>query len=150
MIRPATTADHEDVLRLAAHCLRFGPAPAWVVEWWESPRVNVYVAEVDGQVVGFTLVAEVEDSTLFDMWDGRLIAVDPVFRGRGIGRALLVAVQQAAVSLHRRGVLTGVAQDNTPMLDLVRSLGFKHHPTDGLRYPDGTSALLMIWYVPAR
>jgi mycothiol synthase len=59
-----------------------------------------------------------------------VIAVDPDFHGLGLGRALTVA---GLTSLSDRGIGTGmlyVDDDNTPAVQLYRSLGFTDHHCD--------------------
>jgi ribosomal-protein-alanine acetyltransferase len=78
------------------------------------------VAEVDGRVAGYAGLCrgggEAEVMTL---------AVDPAARRRGLGRALMAALVEAARQAGQAAVGLTVAQDAAPALALYRSLGFE-------------------------
>jgi len=91
----------------------------------ELKTSRIWVAEADGQVVGFTAV------------DGAYLGwlyVDPDCYGQGIGRALL----QRALQKQRGQSWTIVLEGNTPALKLYRSEGFElvdRFESDNAGYP---------------
>ena len=144
-IRRATRADLADIGQLGALLVRthhefdtkrFLPATPETPNgyaWWlgkqlEEARVIVLVAECEGRVVGYAY-AGMEDTDYMALRGpaGALydIIVDPAFRGRGIGRALLDA---ALAELKRRGAPRAVlstAQGNDTAQRLFERAGFR-------------------------
>ena len=87
-------------------------------------RIHMVVAEVDRRVVGY---AAVIDGYNTDLAAPELFMLDLFvrarWRGRGIGRALVVRVAREAV---RRGLVSlqwGVRRDNAPARRFYRRLG---------------------------
>jgi ribosomal protein S18 acetylase RimI-like enzyme len=101
---------------------------SWVARWqneFPSPESDsfVYVAEVDGAIVGFARGGPARQS--LPGFDGELysIHVAPGHKGKGLGRALIRAV---ARRLRERGVTTMMLwmfRDNTPARRFYESLG---------------------------
>ena len=83
----------------------------------------VLVAEADGAIVGSVRAVEHDDATEV----GRLV-VEPGQEGRGIGRALVIEVEQACPSATRFEILTGHRSDRA--LALYESLGYKRYRTE--------------------
>ena len=91
-------------------------------ESWFDPA-GFLLHEVDGRLAGFcwTKVHDDHAPTLGEIY---VVAVDPDFQGRHLGRALVLA---GLDSLARRGIATGmlyVDADNVPALRLYDDLGF--------------------------
>ena len=82
-----------------------GDPATWFDTYLEEKRpVRVWVAEVDGRVVGFT--GALEDGA---RWELEPIVVDKAHRGSGVGSALVEALVQAARGDGRRGVFVNPA-----------------------------------------
>ena len=85
---------------------------------------HIFMAEVDGQVVGGCALLRNEDGT-FEL---AKMAVDPSMRGRGVGRALGKAAIERARALGARHLELLSNTRLTPAITLYRSLGFVEVP----------------------
>lgn len=118
-LRPATVADVAVVARVLEE--GFGqPPPADLAAWIDSSRDRTLVLEVGGSPVGtMRLTQEGDDAGVYGF------AIDPVWRGRGLGRdALRRACEQLRAGGARR-IRLEVAVDNDRALGLYTSLGFR-------------------------
>lgn len=88
-IRPFTASDQQRVTEIEKTCSKVITQVSSVLAFYEGALDGFIVAEVDGRVVGFLI------GNLTILRDGSKaghvlsIAVDPAFRGLGIGRALI-------------------------------------------------------------
>ncbi|WP_067832581.1 GNAT family N-acetyltransferase [Actinomadura kijaniata] len=129
LVRPAA---HRDAARIAELLDRLGhPATAEEVRarltyWLGDPHSALLVAEVDGGVAGF---AALHASPLIERTArrGRLvaIAVDGDARGRGVGRALMEAVETAARRLDCHDLEAAGARTRTGARRFYTALGFE-------------------------
>lgn len=69
------------------------------------------------------------------------LAVAPEAAGRGVGRALLKHLEQAAFDRDRIAIRLEVREDNAPAIGLYRSEGYRFIGTYPAYYADGTPAL---------
>jgi ribosomal-protein-alanine N-acetyltransferase len=78
-----------------------------------------FVAEVDGLVVAYVISRSVRDR-------GHImaIAVDPPFRGRGIGTALMERTMMKMKEMNLKGIWLEVRVSNTRARAFYRKLGF--------------------------
>ena len=115
-IRLATETDHEAVLDLWARCGLGSAAPdEWIALVGGETSV-VLVAGEPHRVVGSAIAS-------FDGWRAYIyhVAVDPGFRGQGVGHALLEEAEHYLLSAGARNVFVAVNEGNTEGLALVGS-----------------------------
>jgi ribosomal protein S18 acetylase RimI-like enzyme len=144
-IRPATPADLPALGRLGALLVRLhhdldpdrfiAPTPrtgdayaAFLGTQLREPSVVVLVAEREGQVLGYSYsAAEGQDYQALRGPAGVLhdLVVDPVHRGRGIGRLLLDATLTALEGRGVRRAVLMVADANGPARTLFAGAGFR-------------------------
>jgi mycothiol synthase len=94
-------------------------------EPWFDPE-GFLLHDIDGSVVAFCWT-KVHPDHKPPMGEIYVIAVDPAFHGRGLGRAMTIA---GLVSLHQRGIELGmlyVDAANVPAVSLYYDLGFTLH-----------------------
>ena len=139
-IRPAQLADAEEIARVQVESWRTtykGIMPDEVLatlsvevrlEMWRRPLSNpeslsiIYVAETDGQTVGFA--AGGPERTGHDVYKTELYAIYllQAYQGRGIGRALVQAVVGRLLDKGFRAMLVWVAAKN-PATKFYAALG---------------------------
>jgi ribosomal protein S18 acetylase RimI-like enzyme len=117
-MRPAERRDVPAIMALMSSGFGYAPPDTW--ERLAKEGVRTYVFERDGQVIA-TLRAHLDD----DPAGVYGFAVDPEWRGRGIGRD---ALRRTCRELRERGARTvglEVAVENDGALHLYTSLGFE-------------------------
>ncbi|MBO9579768.1 MAG: GNAT family N-acetyltransferase [Sphingobium sp.] len=96
-----------------------------------TPNAFSLLAYLDGQAVGlancFTGFSTFAMKPVVNLHD---LAVDPDFRGRGIGRALFAAIESEARSLGAAKVTLEVLSRNDRAKRLYRSLGYGDYRLD--------------------
>lgn len=136
-IRPATPSDCTLMLELVRELATYERAPEQVVAtaqdflrdgFGEAPRFRAAIAEWEGAPAGFVLYFY-----NWSTWIGRPglyledLFVRPPFRGRGIGKALLVHLAQVAVREGCGRFQWQVLDWNEPALRFYESLGARRH-----------------------
>jgi ribosomal protein S18 acetylase RimI-like enzyme len=148
-LRP-TTHDHlERVLAIesAAHTSKWlgETGRAWHERSLADSDQEHLVAEIDGTVVGFGVIAGLRH------YDGtvklRRMAIDPEFRGRGIGRSLLRSMTSRAYAAGAHRVWLDVKPDNERARGLYLSEGFEPTGTATEAYAP-TSDLIVLVHAP--
>lgn len=156
-VRPATPRDLPTIGRLGALLVRlhhdFDPerfiaaAPrteqryaSFLGSQLDEPDVVILVAELDGEVVGYTY-SGVEDydymalrgpaGALYD------IVVDPEHRGRGVGRMLLEATLAALAARGAPRFVLSTAEQNLSAQRLFARAGFRRTMIEMTRELDG-------------
>jgi GNAT superfamily N-acetyltransferase len=134
-IRSATRTDVELILEFIRGLAEYERAPESAVAttqdivrdgFSENPKFRVEIAEWNGQAAGFAFFFY-----CYSTWLGRPgiyledLFVHPQFRGRGIGKALLVHLAQIAVRENCYGMRWQVLDWNTPSIEFYESLGAK-------------------------
>src|SRR3954464_2672940 len=134
-IRPATANDIPLILELIRELAEYEREPQAAIATSEdllrdgftpnaSPKFRVVIAEWDGKSAGFALFFY-----NYSTWQGRPglyledLFVKPEFRGKGIGKALLLHLAKIAVENNCRRYQWQVLDWNTPALEFYKSLG---------------------------
>ena len=101
-----------------------------LLRWLDQPSASLsqmmsgFVWVEDGKVVGNVTVSPMSISA--SRWAISNVAVDPVFRGRGMARRLMEAALEYAASRGGHVVTLQVRADNDAALHLYRTMGFGH------------------------
>lgn len=106
----------------------------------EANRETFLVAEYNGQVIGYVM------GYLKPDMEGHImsIAVDPLYRGNGIGRALMEAVIDRLIKRGARYIGLEVRVSNQGAIKLYERLGFKKMKIIRRYYSDGEDAYYMM------
>lgn len=135
-VRAATEADLPAIRRLFNALI-----PTTTVAWrddladeaemaaWFADRVAagdpVLVGEVDGEVVGYTCWGSFRRHPGYRHTRELTIHVDEGWHGRGVGRALIDALVDAARAAGVHVLVAGVDADNTSSIAFHEALGFE-------------------------
>jgi ribosomal-protein-alanine N-acetyltransferase len=142
-VLPATARDLNAVCALEARC--FGPADRFPRRTWRrlltvaarhGSSLTLVAADAAGigGVVNLLLRRNAAVARIYS------IAVDPAWRGRGVGRALLLAAA-AAAPRRCRTLSLEVRADNAPAIGLYRACGFTESTSLPGYYPDGAAGV---------
>ena len=131
LIRPLQPDDYPAVATVFSEGIATGQAtfetdvPGW--DEWDAAHLpeHRFVAELDGEVVGWVAVVPYSRRAVYRGVGEESVYVAERARGRGVGRALLEQVIESA----RKGDLwtlqAGIFTDNGASLALHRALGFR-------------------------
>src|SRR5579859_5262358 len=139
MIRPATSKDVDELLRLENLCFEHDRLKRTDFRnALRAARSLVLVADDGERLAAYALLK----------MQGRLghllsLAVDPEQRRRGLGRALIAAVEDAARTRGARHMQLELREDNGAAEALYKSLGYRHHGTWLAYYEDESDAHCM-------
>ena len=132
-IRPATTQDARLILDFVRDLAEYERAPEAAVAtesdllrdgFGPNPKFHCVIAEWDGEPAGFAFYFY-----NYSTWQGRPglyledLFVRPQYRGKGIGKALLVHLAQVAVRENCGRFQWQVLDWNTPAIQFYESLG---------------------------
>ena len=131
LVRPLDPDDYPAVAAVFAEGIATGLAtfetvpPTW--EEWDAGhlREHRFVAELDGEVVGWVAVVPYSRRAVYRGVGEESVYVAERARGRGVGRALLEAVIESAREGGLWTLQAGIFPDNLASLELHRRLGFR-------------------------
>jgi phosphinothricin acetyltransferase len=97
------------------------------LQWFQEhdDRHPILVAELDGQVVGWTSLSRWRPRCAYEDTGELSFYVKAEYRGKGIGRKLKQAIIDEACRLGFRTLIAGVAEGSDASLHLNKSLGFE-------------------------
>lgn len=140
-IRSATAADLAAIVASEAAGFPEDPWGANLVAEGVAgllPTVGYLVLEQGGEVAGHAVLSvAAEDAEL------QRIAVDPAYRGQGLGRELLDACLADAARRGAERLVLEVRETNEPALALYRSAGFTELARRQRYYRDGSTAVVL-------
>ena len=134
-LREATEADLSAILAIYNHAIEtttavFDYSPHTLQmrrQWFQAKRaanLPVVVAVDNNEVVGFATYGPFRAWPAYKYTVEHSVYVAAASRGRGAGRALVNEVISQARRSQMHNVIAGITTDNTPSLQLHRSLGF--------------------------
>jgi L-amino acid N-acyltransferase YncA len=139
-IRAATSADAQAIADIynegiATRLATFETEPrsATDIEHWlgAGKRLPLFVAEGEGEVLGWARVTSYSDRPVYAGVGEVSVYVTERARGRGLGRALLDALQQAARQIGYWKLVGKLFTANAASAGMVRSCGWRevgmHH-----------------------
>ena len=134
-IRPARPADLPALLEIyndaVVHTTSSWDLLPWTpvehAEWYATKAEHehpVGVADEAGEILGYAAYGPFRPKAGYAATMEHSVYVRPQHQGRGIGRALLVAIIEAARADGVHALIGGLSADNEVSLALHRSLGF--------------------------
>jgi len=138
-IRPARPADLEALVALEnASFATDKLSRRSFRHWLTTEHRALLVAECEQRVAGYILIIYHPGTRLARIYS---LAVDPVLRGQGIAKALMLAGEQAARDDGRLYLRLEVSVDNTPAIKLYETLGYQKFGLHRDYYEDHKDAL---------
>jgi L-amino acid N-acyltransferase YncA len=131
LVRPLDPDDYSAVAAVFAEGIATGLAtfetevPAW--DEWDAGHLadHRFVAELDGEVVGWIAVVPYSRRAVYRGVGEESVYVAERARGRGVGRALLEQLIESARSGGLWTLQAGIFPDNGASLALHRAAGFR-------------------------
>lgn len=141
-IEPGETRDAKELARIHAQGFFRGWPATDFVSFLEDRNTPVYVAcDARRKIAGFALIRTVADEA-----ELLTIAVDPRWRGKGVGRALMDAVFADLMQSPARRMFLEVDEQNHAAIRLYQKLGFATISSRKGYYPrpDGSAATALV------
>lgn len=141
-IEPGRMADARELARIHAQGFYRGWSSGEFESFLVDPGTPVYVAcDARRRIAGFALIRVVEDES-----ELLTIAVDPKWRGKRIGQALLRAVFDDLRLTPARRMFLEVSEDNAAAIKLYAREGFATISSRKGYYPkaDGSQATALV------
>ncbi|HHI00122.1 MAG TPA: ribosomal-protein-alanine N-acetyltransferase [Thermococcus litoralis] len=139
-IRPATLFDLSEIMRIERQSFREQYPRGLFLMFLEANPETFLVAEYNGRIVGYVMGYLRPDR------EGHImsIAVDPLYRGNGIGKALMEVVIDRLIKRGARYIGLEVRVSNERAIKLYEKLGFKKMKIIKGYYSDGEDAYYMV------
>ncbi|QDA32080.1 ribosomal-protein-alanine N-acetyltransferase [Thermococcus indicus] len=139
-IRPARLFDIPEVMRIERESFREDYPRGVFLVFLENNPDTFLVAEYNGKVIGYVM------GYLRPDLEGHImsIAVDPAYRGNGIGSALLTEVIERLINRGARYIGLEVRVSNENAIKLYERFGFRRIKRIIGYYADGEDAYYML------
>jgi ribosomal protein S18 acetylase RimI-like enzyme len=106
----------------------------------DSPSAAALVAEAGGRIAGYCIVLFRAGASAARLYS---ISAASDMAGQGVGRALIVAAERAALDRGKRALRLEVREDNSRAVKIYRRAGFRPVGRKSDYYQDGMAALRM-------
>ncbi len=107
--------------------IQAGESARWLEDTLGRGRLTAFVAEIDGELIGFASTMDVPASLrLGHNWQIRDLFVVPNRRGLGVARLLLDHIRNSATAAGALRLAVQTEDDNTVALRLYDQSGFAH------------------------
>ena len=133
-IRPARAQDVPAITAIYNHAILNSTATFDIearteadrLEWLEArdEREPVYVAEIDGQVVGWAALSRWSDRRAYDVSVEGGLYIHPDFQGRGLGRQLNAVITERARELGYHTLIARIAGGGEASIHMCETLGY--------------------------
>lgn len=157
MIRPATLADAPQVREVWNSMIRDSLANFSEVEKTpaevegairDRPEQGFafFVAEDEGQILGFATYAQFRPGPGYRFTMENTVALRVAGKGRGLGRALMIAVEDHARAMGAHSMVAGVSAQNPEGLSFHAALGYETTatvPQSGYKWGQWLDLVLM-------
>ena len=157
MLRPAVPADYPAILAIwtpiiADTTVTFSSelktleTVAEYIEGRQAKGREFFVAEVDGTVAGFASYDQFRGGNGYVHAMEHTIVLGPSARGRGIGRALMAAVEDHARARGAHTMVAGVSGENAAGIAFHAAVGYAHVgrlPQSGRKFDRWLDLVLM-------
>ena len=139
-IRPFTKKDLSPVLRIDKLSFVLQPrSGSWFKKQAQRYRESFLVAEVSDKVIGYTFGRRVNQKAKISR-----VAVDPQYRGEGVGHQLVNQLLSYFKKKKVRNVFVEVQVNNQGSIKFFQSFHFRIKKTLEKYYRDGTDGYLMV------
>ncbi len=141
-IEPGDSRDAKELARIHAQSFYRGWPVEEFIQFLSDKASPIYIAcDARRRIAGFVLIRTVLDET-----ELLTIAVDPKWRGKGLGRALMDAVFADLMLSPARKMFLEVDEQNVSALRLYQKLGFAKISSRKGYYPrpDGSAATALV------
>lgn len=141
-VEPAETRDAKDLARIHGQSFYRGWPTADFQSFLEDRNTPAYIAcDAKRRIAGFALIRTVADEA-----ELLTIAVEPRWRGKGVGRALMEAAFADLMMSPARRMFLEVDEQNHAAIRLYQKLGFSTISSRKGYYPraDGSAATALV------
>jgi ribosomal-protein-alanine N-acetyltransferase len=141
-VEPAETRDAKDLARIHGQSFYRGWPTADFQSFLEDRNTPAYIAcDAKRRIAGFALIRTVADEA-----ELLTIAVEPRWRGKGVGRALMEAAFADLMMSPARRMFLEVDEQNHAAIRLYEKLGFSTISSRKGYYPraDGSAATALV------
>ena len=144
-IRAARRSDTDYIVRLSEQAFHvYGPYEGLVSQWLETAPTETYIASLDLRSAGFAMIGQLSPTAdRGGVIELLAIAVDAGKRRKGIGAALMKAVENRAVELRSKRVILHTGTDNLAAQALFSRSGYTPCEIKQHFYPAGQDAVMM-------
>lgn len=135
-IRPAAEPDIPAITAIYNHAVTHGTATFDIEEKTEADRLDwlrarnerypVYVAESDGQVVGWAALSRWSERRAYDVSVEGGLYIHPDFQDRGLGRRLNTVITERARELGYHTLIARIAGGGEASMHMCETLGYEY------------------------